>query len=99
MAAQKTGGLSAALRRFPDPRPRTNWPAEGWRWEAASPAAVPMLLEVLERHRIPIHCVTWVSAGSIVAAAYASGASPAEIARGLRHALRRCGAMEHPDAS
>jgi len=38
------------------------------------------LLEVFERFRIPIHCITGVSAGSIVAAAYASGASPAEIA-------------------
>ncbi|HXB70329.1 MAG TPA: patatin-like phospholipase family protein [Candidatus Acidoferrales bacterium] len=39
------------------------------------------VLEVFERYRIPIHCITGVSAGSIVAAAYASGASPAEIAR------------------
>jgi NTE family protein len=39
------------------------------------------VLEVFERHHIPIHCITGVSAGSIVAAAYASGASPDEIAR------------------
>lgn len=39
------------------------------------------VLEVFERHQIPIYCITGVSAGSIVAAAYASGASPAEIAR------------------
>lgn len=39
------------------------------------------VLKVFERHRIPIHCVTGVSAGSIVAAAFASGASPDEIAR------------------
>src|SRR3954471_23635514 len=39
------------------------------------------VLEAFERHGIPIHCITGVSAGSIVAAAYASGASPAEIAR------------------
>jgi NTE family protein len=39
------------------------------------------VLEVLERYNIPIFCITGVSAGSIVAAAYASGASPAEIAR------------------
>lgn len=39
------------------------------------------VLEVMERYKIPIHCITGVSAGSIVAAAYASGASPAEIAR------------------
>lgn len=38
------------------------------------------ILEVFERRQIPIHCITGVSAGSIVAAAYASGASPAEIA-------------------
>jgi NTE family protein len=38
------------------------------------------VLEVFERHQIPIHCITGVSAGSIVAAAYASGALPAEIA-------------------
>jgi NTE family protein len=39
------------------------------------------VLKVLERHDIPIHCITGVSAGSIVAAAYASGATPDEIAR------------------
>src|ERR1051326_5494581 len=39
------------------------------------------VLKVFEREGIPIHCVTGVSAGSIVAAAYASGASPDEIAR------------------
>ena len=39
------------------------------------------LLRVFEQHQIPIHCITGVSAGSIVAAAYASGASPEEIAR------------------
>ena len=39
------------------------------------------VLKVLDQHHIPIHCVTGVSAGSIVAAAYASGAPPGEIAR------------------
>ena len=39
------------------------------------------VLAALERHGIPIHCITGVSAGSIVAAAYASGATPEEIAR------------------
>jgi NTE family protein len=39
------------------------------------------VLDVFEKQGIPIHCITGVSAGSIVAAAYASGASPAEIAR------------------
>ena len=39
------------------------------------------VLKVLDQYHIPIHCVTGVSAGSIVAAAYASGAPPDEIAR------------------
>lgn len=39
------------------------------------------VLKVFQRHGIPIHCVTGVSAGSIVAAAFASGAAPEEIAR------------------
>jgi NTE family protein len=39
------------------------------------------VLKVFEQHRIPIHCVAGVSAGSIVAAAYASGTAPEEIAR------------------
>jgi NTE family protein len=39
------------------------------------------VLEVFERYQIPIHCIAGVSAGSIAAAAYASGASPAEIAQ------------------
>jgi NTE family protein len=39
------------------------------------------VLMAFERHGIPLHCVTGVSAGSIVAAAFASGAPPAEIAR------------------
>jgi NTE family protein len=37
------------------------------------------VLRVFERHGIPIHCVTGVSAGAIVAAACASGARPDEI--------------------
>ncbi len=39
------------------------------------------VLKVFEEHGIPIHCITGVSAGAIVAAAYASGATPLEIAR------------------
>lgn len=38
------------------------------------------VLRVFERNQIPIHCVTGVSAGSMVAAAFASGASSQEIA-------------------
>lgn len=37
------------------------------------------VLRVLEREGIPIHCISGVSAGSIIAAAYASGATPGEI--------------------
>jgi len=39
------------------------------------------VLTVFERHGIPVHCVTGVSAGSIVAAAWASGTPSDEIAR------------------
>jgi NTE family protein len=38
------------------------------------------VLQVLEQHRIPIHCIAGISAGAIVAAACASGTTPAEIA-------------------
>jgi NTE family protein len=38
------------------------------------------VLSVLEQNRIPVHCIAGVSAGAIVAAAYASGATPAQIA-------------------
>src|SRR5262245_8232423 len=39
------------------------------------------VLRAFERYGIPLHCITGVSAGSIVAAAYASGAQPDDIAR------------------
>jgi NTE family protein len=39
------------------------------------------VLKVLEQHDIPIYCITGVSAGAIVAASYASGATTDEIAR------------------
>jgi NTE family protein len=38
------------------------------------------VLRVLEENHIPLDCITGVSAGAIVAAAYASGATPGEIA-------------------
>ncbi|HWQ52861.1 MAG TPA: patatin-like phospholipase family protein [Bryobacteraceae bacterium] len=38
------------------------------------------VLRVLEQSQIPIHCITGVSAGSMVAAAFASGATSDEIA-------------------
>lgn len=39
------------------------------------------ILKALERENIPIHCITGVSAGAIVAAAYASGTEPDEIGK------------------
>jgi NTE family protein len=39
------------------------------------------VLRIFEQHHIPLHCITGVSAGAIVAAAYASGADADEIAR------------------
>ncbi len=39
------------------------------------------VLKVLEQNQVPIDVIAGVSAGAIVAAAYASGASPEEIAR------------------
>ena len=38
------------------------------------------VLKVLEERNIPIHCIAGVSAGSVAAAAFSSGASAAEIA-------------------
>jgi NTE family protein len=38
------------------------------------------VLGVLDQNNIPVHCIAGVSAGAIVAAAYASGATPHEIA-------------------
>jgi NTE family protein len=38
------------------------------------------VLRAFERHNIPLHCITGVSAGSIVAAAFASGARADDIA-------------------
>jgi len=37
------------------------------------------VLRVLEQNQIPIHSIAGVSAGAVIAAAYASGATPAEI--------------------
>jgi NTE family protein len=39
------------------------------------------ILDIFERHNIPIYCIAGVSAGAIVASAYASGASADEIGR------------------
>jgi NTE family protein len=39
------------------------------------------VLRVFEQNQIPVHCITGISAGSIVAAGFASGASSEEIAK------------------
>ncbi len=88
-AANKLGSLWTALRgstrlRVPPRRyvapeqPRIGLALGGGFARGVAHAGV---LEVFEKNNIPIHCITGVSAGSIVAAAYASGATPAEIAR------------------
>ncbi len=88
-AARAVSSFFSALR-IPRSKPRPAVPAE---WIAQPKIGLALgggfargiahagVLEVFERHGIPIHCITGVSAGSIVAAAYASGATPAEIAR------------------
>jgi NTE family protein len=60
------------------PRPRIGLALGGGFARGIAHAGV---LDVFERHNIPIHCITGCSAGAIAAAAYASGASPSEIAR------------------
>lgn len=47
------------------------------------------VLKVLNEAGIPLHCITGISAGSIVAAAYASGTSPEEIGQIGAH-MRFC---------
>src|SRR5262252_3618114 len=88
-AARKLGGLAGELRRaagawnkaappeVPALAPRIGLALGGGFARGIAHAGV---LKVFEQNHIPIHCVTGVSAGSIVAAAYASGASPTEIA-------------------
>ncbi len=85
-----TGSLMSGLRRFsmnrrqaaearaPWQPPRIGLALGGGFARGIAHAGV---LEVLEKNQIPIHCITGVSAGSIVAAAYASGVAPGEIAR------------------
>ena len=101
-AARAVRSFFSALRispnlSFPPGAGRIRRRRSAWRSEEASRAEsrTPAFWTSSNGSGIPIHCITGVSAGSIVAAAYASGASPAEIARGrLRHAIRRCGALE-----
>jgi len=84
------GGFFDGLRRYSrpagiipatestDPAPRIGLALGGGFARGIAHAGV---LKALEQHHIPIHCITGVSAGAIVAAAYASGATPTEIAR------------------
>ena len=89
-AARTVGSFLAALRRFSHGPAEVAAPAI-----ESSPPKIGLalgggfargiahagILKIFEQYKVPIHCITGVSAGSIVAAAYASGASPAEIAR------------------
>ncbi len=89
-AAQRFGSFFQALRRLS--RPPAQMLAPG---SPAAPPKIGLalgggfargiahagVLKIFEQNGIPIHCITGVSAGAIVAAAYASGATPAEIAR------------------
>ena len=88
-AARRLGGWLGGVRRSNQPAdelplegllpvPRIGLALGGGFARGIAHAGV---LKVFEENHIPIHCITGVSAGSIVAAAYASGASPDEIAR------------------
>jgi NTE family protein len=88
-AACRVGGFLGELRRFSRPnqdseatrsalQPRIGLALGGGFARGIAHAGV---LRILEENQIRIHCVTGVSAGAIVAAAYASGATPAEIAQ------------------
>jgi len=74
---QVAGSFISRLRRLSGRAPRIGLALGGGFARGIAHAGV---LEVFEKNRIPIHCITGVSAGSIVAAAYASGVAPAEIA-------------------
>jgi NTE family protein len=75
---RRTGRRRAFISEFAPPPPKIGLALGGGFARGIAHAGV---LRALERHGIPIHCIAGVSAGSIVAAAYASGASPDEIAR------------------
>src|SRR6266702_973759 len=72
------GRFVSRLRRFSSVTPRIGLALGGGFARGIAHAGV---LGVFERNGIPIHCITGVSAGSIVAAAYASGVAPEEIAQ------------------
>ena len=85
--ARRLGGFFGNLRRSQPPEeaaeaespsatPRIGLALGGGFARGIAHAGV---LKILEQHQIPIYSITGVSAGAIVAAAYASGASPEEI--------------------
>jgi len=84
-------GLRSAIRRWSAPRPQVApelvfapvAPKIGLALGGGFARGVAHVgvLKVLERENIPVHCIAGVSAGSIVASAYASGASIEEIAK------------------
>src|SRR5271169_2637189 len=74
---QVAGAFISTLRGLPRTVPRIGLALGGGFARGIAHAGV---LEVFEKSHIPIHCIAGVSAGSIVAAAYASGVTPAEIA-------------------
>ncbi len=75
---QVAGAFISTLRGLPRTVPRIGLALGGGFARGIAHAGV---LEVFEKNQIPIHCITGVSAGSIVAAAYASGATPEEISQ------------------
>jgi NTE family protein len=84
---KKTGWLDALLRRRPRPVEQQPLPEEPLRIGLALGGGFARgiahagVLKVFEQNQIPIAAIAGVSAGAIVAAAYASGATPEEIAR------------------
>jgi NTE family protein len=76
---RRNGDGSVLVSEFaPPPPPKIGLALGGGFARGIAHAGV---LRAFERHSIPIHCIAGVSAGSIAAAAYASGASPEEIAK------------------
>ena len=73
----RTGGRKVLVSETPPVPPKIGIALGGGFARGIAHAGV---LRAFERNGIPIHCIAGVSAGSIAAAAYASGASPEEIA-------------------
>jgi NTE family protein len=74
----RAAAAEKSLPELPTPRIRIGLALGGGFARGIAHAGV---LKIIDQHRIPIHCVTGVSAGSIVAAAYASGVTHEDIAR------------------